>query len=154
MSATSQQARRLPQVRRWSAGSALAARLDDLSAAGAAQRAAQALDAEQIVAEEVARWAQARAERTGTPVLALLRQRAEAIARAEVERTLVQLGPLDERQRKSVEAMALAIVNKLLHTPTARLRATVGEEDRELADAAAELFGLEEHLAAGGGKKR
>jgi glutamyl-tRNA reductase len=122
--------------------------LDDVQRAqadGAAQRAAQALEAEQIVAEEVARWAQMRAERTGTPVLAQLRARAESIARAEAERTLTQLGSaLNERQRKSVEAMALAIVNKLLHTPTARLRAVAGEDDQELADAAAELFGLDE----------
>jgi glutamyl-tRNA reductase len=131
--------------------------LDDVQRAqseGASLRAAEALEAEQIVAEEVARWAQMRAERTGTPMLAQLRAHAESIARAEAERTLSQLGDaLTDRQRKSVEAMALAIVNKLLHAPTARLRAVVGEDDQELVDAAAELFGLEEATPRGRGAK-
>ena len=52
-----------------------------------------------------------------------LRRHAEAIARAEAERTLAHLGgKLDEKGRRSVEAMAQAIVNKLLHGPTARLK--------------------------------
>lgn len=61
------------------------------------------------------------------------------MAESELERTLAALGPLSERQRRSVRAMASAIVNKLLHGPTARLR---GEQGGPLADAAAELFGL------------
>jgi len=40
-----------------------------------------------------------------------------------------------------VQAMASAIVNKLLHAPTAKLRE---EQGGPLAEAAAELFGLAE----------
>jgi glutamyl-tRNA reductase len=41
--------------------------------------------------------------------------------------------------------MALAIINKLLHQPTAKLReASLEEGVSRLAGAAAELFGLEE----------
>jgi glutamyl-tRNA reductase len=122
--------------------------LDDVQRAqseGIQARAAHAQEAEQIVAEEVAHWAERRAEREGKPVLAQLRLRAESIAKAEAEKTLAQLGGvLDERQRKSVEAMAMAIVNKLLHAPTTRLRAVREEEGQELADAAAQLFALNE----------
>jgi glutamyl-tRNA reductase len=75
------------------------------------------------------------------PVLGRLRAQAQALADAEVERTLALLGPLSERQQKSVRSMATAIVNKLLHRPTARLR---GELGGPLADAAAELFGLQD----------
>ena len=40
--------------------------------------------------------------------------------------------------------MALAIINKLLHEPTARLREQGGDPGpSRLADAAAELFGLQ-----------
>jgi glutamyl-tRNA reductase len=124
----------------------------------AAARAAEAAKAEVIIAEEVARFERARAIRDGVPVLALLRQQAERIARAEAERTLAHLGEgLTEKQRKSVEAMATAIVNKLLHQPTAKLRSTSGEEDSRLASAAAELFGLEDEAdlsnVAGGTKR-
>lgn len=110
---------------------------------GSAARLAEAGRAEVIVAEEVARFSRARAVREGVPVLALLRKRAEAIARAELAKTLPGLeSALSDKQKKSLEAMAMAIVNKLLHEPTARLR-EVGESDAHLAVAVAELFGLE-----------
>jgi hypothetical protein len=64
------------------------------------------------------------------------------VAKAEVERTMSVLQGLDERQQKSVRAMALAIVNKLLHAPTARLREEAGQGP--LGEAAAALFGLDE----------
>ena len=111
----------------------------------AAARAEEARKAEALVAEEVARFMRERAVRDGVPVLSRLRQRADAIARTEVERTLSSLGEsLSDKQRKSVEAMARAIINKLLHEPTARLRAVGTEqEDKLLAHVTAELFGLQ-----------
>jgi glutamyl-tRNA reductase len=78
-------------------------------------------------------------ERTQVPVLARLRAQAQAVAESELKRALAGLGALDERQQKSVRALANAIVNELLHAPTARLRS---EQGGPLADAAAELFGL------------
>ena len=123
--------------------------VDDIQkfvADNAAARAEEAQKAGVLVAQEVARFVRERAVRQGVPVLAQLRQRGEAIARAEVERTLSALGDsLDDKQRKSIEAMARAIVNKLLHEPTAKLRAVGPEtEGNRLAGAAAELFGLQE----------
>jgi glutamyl-tRNA reductase len=122
--------------------------VDDIQsvvATNAAQRAAEAARAEELVAEEIIRFVKARAERVRVPVIKLLRARADEIVRAEVERTLSRLGELDEKQRKSIEAMGMAIANKMLHEPTTRLRAVGGGEGGErLADAAAELFGLEE----------
>ncbi|HEY8211024.1 MAG TPA: glutamyl-tRNA reductase [Myxococcaceae bacterium] len=118
-----------------------------------AARAGEAARAEQIVAEEMARYVRARAVRDGVPVLAQLRQRAEQIAKAEAERTLQHLPELSEKQRKSIEAMGMAIVNKLLHQPTAKLRSLdPSGAPSPLAGAAAELFGLEEGppKAAGG----
>ncbi len=110
-----------------------------------AARAAEAAKAERLIAEELARFAKARAVRNSVPVLAQLRARAQEIAKAEVDRTLARMNTLDDKQRKSIEAMGMAIVNKLLHAPTMRLR-TLGEADDgiRLADAAAELFGLSE----------
>jgi len=142
--------------------------VDDIQkfvADNAAARAEEAQKAGVLVAQEVARFVRDRAVRNGVPVLAQLRQRGEAIARAEVERTLSTIGDgLTDKQRKSVEAMARAIVNKLLHEPTARLRAVGPEhEGNRLAGAAAELFGLEEapgstgtagpNVVANGGKR-
>ena len=108
-----------------------------------AARAAAAGRAEVVVAEEVARYVRRRAVREQVPVLAQLRARAEQIRRSELERAIANLSaPLTPAQEKVIEAMTSAIVNKMLHQPTARLRA-VQEGDSELADAAAELFGLD-----------
>ena len=108
-----------------------------------AARTAAAASAEVLVSEEVGRYIRQRAVREQVPVLAQLRARAEQIRRAELERAMANLSaPLGPEQLKVIEAMTSAIVNKMLHQPTARLRA-VQAGDSELADAAAELFGLD-----------
>jgi glutamyl-tRNA reductase len=118
--------------------------MDDLERVAAQNRGLREQElqrAEAIVREEITAYARAKQERAAVPVLARLRAQAQALAESEVERTLSLLGPIDERQRKSVRAMAAAIVNKLLHGPTARLR---GEQGGPLAAAVAELFGLQD----------
>jgi glutamyl-tRNA reductase len=107
-------------------------------------RAGEGLRAEAIVEAEVMAFTQERETRAALPVLAALRRRAEEIAISEAERTLSQVGArLDEKGRKSVEAMARAIVNKLLHGPTSRLKQAASSGDSSLPGAAAELFGIE-----------
>jgi len=118
--------------------------MDDLERAAAQNRelrAGQVGRAEEIVDQELKAFLSRLRESTAVPVLARLRAHAESLARAEAERTLAALRGLDDRQQKSVRAMALAIVNKLLHAPTSRLRAEAG--DGPLGEAAAALFGLE-----------
>ncbi len=118
--------------------------LDDLERVAAQNRdlrEAHIGKAEQIVEEELKAFLVTIRERKAVPVLARLRAHAEAVARAEVEKTLAALHGLDEKQQKSVRAMASAIVNKLLHTPTTKLRADAGQGP--LGDAAAALFGLD-----------
>jgi glutamyl-tRNA reductase len=110
----------------------------------------EARSAEAIVEAEVIAFTRERETRAALPVLVTLRQRAEVIARAEAERTLQKAGGgLDPRARASVEAMALAIVNKLLHLPTVRLKASAVSGDNALAGAVAELFGLDQDPASG-----
>ncbi|HEX9578881.1 MAG TPA: glutamyl-tRNA reductase, partial [Myxococcales bacterium] len=117
--------------------------LDDLERMAAQNRdlrGAELEKAEGIVEEELKALLASVRERQAVPVLARLRAHAEEVARAEAEKTLAGLRGLDERQRKSVRAMASAIVNRLLHHPTAKLRAEAGEGP--LGDAAAALFAL------------
>jgi glutamyl-tRNA reductase len=112
-------------------------------------RAEEAIRAEGIVEAELMAFAAEREERAALPVLAALRRRADAIAREEAERTLAHIGSkLDDRARKSVEAMARAIVNKLLHGPTTRLKEAASSGDSALPGAAAALFGLGSEAAA------
>ena len=118
--------------------------LDDLERVAAQNRdlrAAHVGKAEEIVDAELKAFLTMSRERAAMPVLARLRAHAESLARAEAEKTLAALNGLDEKQQKTVRAMASAIVNKLLHAPTTRLRAEAGQGP--LGDAAAELFGLD-----------
>jgi len=132
--------------------------LDDLERVATQNRdlrAAEVVKAEEIVEEELRALLASQNERETAPVLARLRAHAGEIACGEVSRTLSSLGTLDERQRRCVEAMATAIVNKLLHAPTLRLRAEAAlrgpAEDRHLSQAVSELFGLDRELPSPAG---
>jgi glutamyl-tRNA reductase len=121
--------------------------VDDIGAivaSNGAQRASEAVRAEAIVEDEVEQFVRISRGREAVPVLAELRRRGDAVASAEIARTLGAIGTsLDERQQRSIEAMAQAIVKKLLHEPTARLREAAERGGASpLAQVAAELFGL------------
>ena len=115
--------------------------LERLAAQNRGLREAEVASAGQIVEEDLQDAFAQDKERGSLPALARLRARGETIARTELEKTFIALRGLDERQEARVRAMAMAIVNKLLHEPTVRLRAEAGQGP--LASAALELFGLE-----------
>ncbi len=117
--------------------------LDRLMRAAQAGRAAAAADAERIVDDEVDRYARAEAERRAAPVIQELRTRAQAIAREEVVRTVKRLGG-DAELEARLDALAGAIVAKLLHAPSTRLKAAVhqGGEGEALLGAAVAMFEL------------
>ncbi len=120
--------------------------VDDLQKVVEATREArrdEASRAEAMIDAEVDAFARDGQTRAALPMLGRLRRHAEEIARGEAEKTLAHLAGLDARGRRSVEAMAQAIVNKLLHAPTARLKKAAAAGDGDLAAAVAELFGIE-----------
>ena len=117
--------------------------MDDLERVAAQNRGlreGELAKAEAIVEEELRAFLASRKERSDVPVLARLRAHAQGVAEVEIAKTLAALGTVSERQEKSVRAMAAAIVNKLLHGPTQRLRREAG--GGPLAEAVAELFEL------------
>ena len=78
-----------------------------------------------------------------SPLIVELRERAEQIRQAEIERLANRLGGLDDDARASVEALTRSIVNKLLHEPTVRLKEEAATARGErLADALRHLFAL------------
>ena len=121
--------------------------LDRVMRAAQAERAAAVADAERIIGQEVSRYEVAEAERRAAPLIQELRSRASAIAREEVERTVKRLGGDPELERR-LDALAGAIVGKLLHAPSTRLkeaarRGAEGEGEGEaLLGAAARIFEL------------
>src|SRR5438094_189405 len=84
--------------------------------------AREAVKAETIVDAEVEAFWRWFTSLDVVPTIVALRERVEAIRRCEVERSLAALGPLDPRQRETIERLTQAIVNKVLHAPLTALR--------------------------------
>ena len=89
-------------------------------------------EAERIVAEEAARFAEWRRSRGAAPAIAALRRHAEEIRAEELARAENRLGELSEHDRKVVETLTAQIVNKLLHEPTMRAKEAGSEPLRQL----------------------
>jgi glutamyl-tRNA reductase len=103
--------------------------LDDLRAWSERALSDRAADAEQvraIVGEELERWIVDATARQAAPLVARLRDRAETIRAAEIDRYSSRLGSLGEAERDAVDALTRSIVAKLLHSPSIRLRADAG----------------------------
>jgi glutamyl-tRNA reductase len=120
--------------------------LDDLQAHlnhSLTEREREAPRAAAIVAEETAAFINWFERLDVMPVIVDLRAKADAIRRAEVERTLRRLPGLDPVVQRRIEAMSEALVNKLLHEPTLALKAEAGNgHAAEYASAVRQLFGL------------
>jgi glutamyl-tRNA reductase len=120
--------------------------LDDLrdwADRGLAQRAAEADRVRAIVAEEVERFGVESTARQAAPLVASMRAAAEDLRTAEVERFARRLSGLDEHDRDAVEALTKAIVAKLLHEPSVRLKRQAGSPQGERnAAAVRDLFDL------------
>ena len=122
--------------------------VDDLQheiEAGLERRRAEIPAVEAIIEDELARYRAGQRETLVDPVLSRIRAQAETIRQREINRTLKQLGDLDPASLKHVEKLTKSLVSKLLHQPTAQLRAEARNGDPvELAVAATKLFNLEE----------
>ncbi|HMC77741.1 MAG TPA: glutamyl-tRNA reductase [Vicinamibacterales bacterium] len=108
-----------------------------------ARRAAELEHAERIVAEELARFAAWMQSREIIPTVIALRQRFETIRRAELQRLEPKLAALPPDARARVDEITHLIVEKLLLTPTERLKA-INDETQAVnyADAVNKLFSL------------
>jgi glutamyl-tRNA reductase len=115
-------------------------RFTERSVAG---RRREAEKANVIVAEAVERYQSEATAREAAPLVASLRDRAEAVRAAELDRVAGRLAGLGDREREAVEAATRAIVAKLLHEPTVRLKDATGTSrgDR-LAESLRDLFDL------------
>jgi len=112
--------------------------------ANLAQRQAAIPDVEEIIALEAESfdlWLQGRQV---LPVLVELRQWANEIALAEIERHRHYLDDLTPEELEIVSRMVRRIVNKMLHEPTVRLKTSAAEGNGvAYAHALRELFALE-----------
>ena len=114
-----------------------------------AERQAAVPKVEAILDEEVAAFMAYLRTLEVAPLIRDLRERAEAIRQAELQKTLRKMPHLSEEDHARLDALTRAIVNKLLHSPTAELKtAALGARGAETAAVARRLFGLHDDSAA------
>lgn len=120
--------------------------IDDLLgvvAENVSRRSGQVASAETVVDEETARFLAWLRAREAVPTVVALRERFEAIRRAELDRLAPRLSTLTPEAKARVDEITRLIVEKLLLTPTEQLKA-LGDHDSVMAHSEAlnRLFSL------------
>lgn len=122
--------------------------IDDLQAIvreNMEKRGAEVARAETIVDEEAAKFGVWQRSRGAIPTVVALRQRFEAIRRAELQRLEPKLAQLPPEARGKVDEITRLIVEKLLLHPTEQLKSAESPDVvTQYADALGRLFALGE----------
>jgi glutamyl-tRNA reductase len=120
--------------------------IDDLNgvvASNLEERMHEAERAEVIIGEEMRVFESWLETLEVVPTIAAMRAEAERVRGEEYAKAIKRLGPLSEADRATVDALTQAIVSKLLHGPTTRLREAAGGVDGyEYVETARRLYGL------------
>ena len=121
--------------------------IDDLQqavAAGMANRASHAKEAEAIVDSEVQGFETRLRSLDAVPTIVALQEHLEAIRQEEILRARGRLGQLSPDQEHAITALTRGIVNKILHTPISVLKDSAGRGDvRSTVDLVHRMFDLE-----------
>jgi len=121
--------------------------MDDVrgfAAAGITERRREVAAVEEILNDELERYLGATSAREVAPTIVALRERAESVRAAELDRLRARYDDLDPRQLDMVDAVTRGMVAKLLHQPTVVLKDAAGSPrgDRLVA-ALRDLFEIE-----------
>jgi glutamyl-tRNA reductase len=96
-----------------------------------------------LLAEDLERYRMTTAGRLAAPVISALREKAERVRAAEVERYGPRLDALGPVERDLLEKVTRRVVAKLLHEPTVRLKEAAGSPKGErMTEALRALFDL------------
>jgi len=104
----------------------------------------EAIKGERIVDEAVIRFREWRDSLSVVPTIVALRNKMEAIADTEIKRTLQSMPHVTEKDRKAVQRMKKALINKLMHDPTIFLKGDETQSNLSLyLDVTRKLFNIE-----------
>ena len=121
--------------------------MDTLSAnleVSLAQRQAQVPQVEAILAEEQAALEGYLASLDVVPIIVEMRKQADSIRKDEVEKAIRRMPNLTPEMEHQIEVLTASIVNKILHSPTTRLRGEAnGPNAKDYANLTRYLFGLD-----------
>jgi glutamyl-tRNA reductase len=97
-----------------------------------------------ILAEEQAGFQEYLASLDVVPLICELRQQADEIRRVEIEKAIRRIPNLTPDLERHIDALTESIVNKILHSPTIRLRENAnGPHAGDYTNLTRDLFGLE-----------
>lgn len=103
----------------------------------------EAQKAEKIVQEEVIKFVKWYRSLEVTPTIIALRKKFDEIRKKELEKAFSLHPELSEKEKRSIEAMTSAIINKILHDPLTRLKGNNDEISVDFyIDAIRSLFHL------------
>jgi glutamyl-tRNA reductase len=107
-------------------------------------REAEATRARSLVEDEAQRYEAWLASLEVVPTIAALRERGEAIVQQVVAENEQRWEGLSDADRERVEVLARAVVSRLLHEPTVRLKRSVEAESGYVyLQVLRELFGID-----------
>ncbi len=123
--------------------------IDDLKAVieeNTSQRKQEALKAERIIQEEVIRFDKWLETLEVVPTIISLKNKVEAIRKAEIARSLSGMGELTPSQRVALEALTVSMAEKIINDPILMLKSKAGRSSSEnYLDVARKLFNLDEN---------
>ena len=94
------------------------------------ERQKEAEKAEKIIEEELETFLKWQSSLDSVPTIVALREKAEEIKKEELDKLFHKIQGIGEKEKEAIEYMATALMNKLIHPPTAALK-----EDSENKDA-------------------
>lgn len=125
--------------------------LQDVIAANQREREREVEKVRAIIDEETEKFVNWFKSLEVVPLIVAMRQRAEDIRQMEIGKASTALADLSEQHWSALNALTSAIVNKILHEPTVRLKQHAnGKNGYVYTEAIRELFGLDENAAREG----
>ncbi len=115
--------------------------LDRVIVEGQSNREAAAADANQILDEEIRRYLNMERSKEVAPVITELRDHGDAIRNEVLKQARLRLSK-GAGNDEVLEYATASLLKKMLHQPSVRLREAGEHSDKQLVEAARELFGL------------
>ena len=113
-------------------------------------REAESVQAEEVVEDEIQRFARWMGQLDVLPTISALREHGTAIVDQVLAENAGRWESASPRDRARVEAIAKSVMQRLLHEPTIRLRSLDRDGGHGRMQIARELFGLEEGVDTAG----
>lgn len=127
--------------------------IDDLTTVAAENRESRAQEADKaevVVDAEVASFVRWLHSLESVPTIVALRERVEAIRRAEVEKAILSLPAADPQTQRALDSVTRALVNKILHLPVTHLKREAAKRHLLYVVATRKLFGIDEDFEENG----